>query len=189
MAAHECGLAGLLQLVRVDVATLRPHAQVISHNPLGKIPTLVLEDGSAYFDSSVICEWFHCQNPDAGLFPDDGIARLIALRRQALGNGLMDILVIGRAEALRPDGTRSDAHVSTYRRKRWDVLAALEAEAGSIAADAFSIGHITIGCALSYLDFRYADEDWRAEAPHLAAWHKTFCLRPSAEQTAFADNY
>jgi glutathione S-transferase len=189
VAAHEAGLAEQIQLKRADVATVRPHPEVSGFNPLGKIPTLVLEDGGALFDSGLICEYFHQLRPEAGLFPGDPAGRLVTLRRQVLGNGLMDVLVVGWAERMRPDGTRSDAHVAAYRRKFLAIADALEAEAPELHGGSFSIGHIAIGGALDYADFRFADIAWREDRPQLARWQAAFAARPSVRATAHSDEY
>jgi glutathione S-transferase len=68
------------------------------------------------------------------------------------------------------------------------VLDSLEREADALAASAFDIGHIAIGCALSYLDFRFAEEDWRKGHPRLAIWHAVFAARPSVEATLPVDD-
>jgi glutathione S-transferase len=68
------------------------------------------------------------------------------------------------------------------------VLAALENEAGDLAASPFGIGHIAIGCALSYLDFRFAHEDWRTDHPRIAGWHRDFCAHASVRATEPVDD-
>ena len=75
-----------------------------------------------------------------------------------------------------------------FTTKRKATLAALEREAGDLAASPFTIGHIAIGCALSYLDFRFGHEDWRAAHPHIADWHRQFAARPSVRATEPVDD-
>jgi glutathione S-transferase len=187
--AHEAGLAARIRLVRVDVAIVRPHAEVSKLNPLGKIPTLVLEDGRVLFDSGVICEYFHIARPEAELFPDGSESRVAALRWQALGDGLMDVLVGGRAERLRPDGTRSDPHVAAYDRKFLNIVNALESEAAQLGNERFSVGHIAIGCALDYADFRSNGVDWREGRPRMTQWQESFLARSSVRATSYSDEY
>jgi glutathione S-transferase len=189
VVAHEFGLVDRLELVRVDVATVRASPQISALNPLGKIPVLILEDGATLYDSGVICEYFSTLNEVPFLFPRDPSARILALRRQALGNGMMDVLVVGRAEAKRPDGSRSLVHVEAYDRKLGDILASLEGEAERLTRDAFSIGHIAIGCALDYMNFRYAGREWRTTHPTLGRWHDGFLERRSVRETAHAEVY
>ena len=113
--------------------------------------------------------------------------RIDALRRHALGNGFLDLLVLRRNERDRPDGARSEPHLAAFAVKTDATLAALEREADSFAAMPFDIGHVAIGCGLSYFDFRFADIEWRRAHPRLAAWHATFSARPSAIATQFVD--
>jgi glutathione S-transferase len=68
------------------------------------------------------------------------------------------------------------------------VLKSLDQEAENLGATPFGIGHIAIGCALSYLDFRYADEDWRKGHPGIANWHAAFAARPSVRATEPVDD-
>jgi glutathione S-transferase len=189
VVAHEVGAQDLLTLLRKDVAILKPDDEVIAANPLGKIPVLILEDGTALFDSSVICEFLDGLGEQPFLFPTERAARSVALRRQATGNGLMDLMIIGRAERMRPDGSRSDPHVAAYHRKISTTLDRLENEAETLALDAFSIGALTIGCALSYADFRFSDIGWRTTRPKLARWYDGFAARPSVRATEHSDVY
>jgi glutathione S-transferase len=181
IAAHETGLVERLTCVRTVVAMTAPNAALLPDNPLSKIPTLVLDDGSALYDSGVICEYLDTLHEGVKLFPADPKARWIALRRHALGSGLLDLLILWRNERERPQS--SQPHLDAYGVKYKAALNALEKETGAITATPFGIGHIGIGCALSYADFRFAGLDWRAEHPQLAAWHKSFSQRPSARAT------
>jgi glutathione S-transferase len=186
IVAHEVGLAARLQCVRTVVATTKPHAELMKDNPLSKIPTLVLDDGVILYDSRVICEYLDCLHDGPRLFPAEPEARFTALRRQALGDGFLDFLLLWRNE--RERAHPSDAHLASYAVKRQATLAALEREAPALAASTFSIGHIAIGCALSYLDFRFAGEDWRGGHPALARWHAAFAARPSVRATEPIDD-
>jgi len=188
IAAHELGLADRLDCVRTVVATTRPHAPLMEENPLSKIPTLVLDDGTVLYDSPVICEYLDQLHDGPKLIPAAQPARMTALRRQALGDGFLDFLLLWRNERERPTEHQSQVHLSTYAEKRKAILLGLDKEAGELAATPFSIGHIAIGCALSYLDFRFAAEDWRGGHPRIAAWHATFAARPSVRATDPVDD-
>jgi glutathione S-transferase len=194
VAAYEVDVRDQLTLVRKDIAILKPDGEVIAANPLGKIPVLVLDDGTTFFDSSVICEFLDGLTETPRLFPIARPDRLKAMRWQALGNGLMDLMVIGRAERKRPDGSRSDPHIAAYQRKMMTVLDGLENEAEEISRAAFTIGSLTIGCALSYADFRSAEiglteVSWRNSRPKLAQWHDGFRKRASVQATEHSDVY
>jgi glutathione S-transferase len=91
-----------------------------------------------------------------------------------------------RDERLRPNP--SDVHQASAAVRKAAVLDSLDREAAALSAAPFGIGHIAIGCALSYLDFRYADEDWRKSHPRIAGWHATFAARPSVRATEPVDD-
>jgi glutathione S-transferase len=133
----------------------------------------------------VICEYLDGLGGAPRLFPAAGPARIEALRRHALGNGAMDFLLLWRGELARPapDQRILDGFVA----KQAAVLAALEAEAAALSAGAFDIGRVAIGCALSYLDFRWPEAGWRPAHPGLAAWHAGFAARPSVRATEHVD--
>jgi len=186
IVAHEAGLADRLTLVRTVAATTKPHPELMRDNPLSKIPTLVLDDGTVLYDSPVICEYLDRMHAGPKLFPPDGAARMTALRRQALGDGFLDFLLLWRDERARAQP--SDAHLASYAAKLKSTLAAIDREVDNLAASAFSIGHIALGCALGYLDFRFAAEDWRGDHPRLARWHADFGARPSVQATEPVDD-
>ena len=188
IVAHEIGIAGRLERVRTMAATTKPNAELMVDNPLSKLPTLVLDDGTALYDSPVICEYFDTMHDGPKLLPAESGARMTALRRQALGDGMLDFLVLWRNENMRAAEHRSEPHVKSFSVRRDSVLAALEKEAAALEASAYSIGHIALGVALSYLDFRFADYHWRKNHPRIAAWHKTFAARPAVQATEPVDD-
>jgi len=187
IAAHELGLAGRIETVRTVVRMGMPHAGLLRDNPLSKIPTLVLEDGRVLFDSLTIIEYLDAQAGGGRLFPA-GPARWDALTRHALGNGLLDLLVLWRNERDKPPAAQTTEWMSSFTVRTEASLDHLEREAPHLGGSSFGIGHIAIGCALSYLDFRFADLSWRTGRPALAAWHKGFAARPSARATEAADD-
>jgi len=186
VVVHELGLAGRVTCVRTVAATTKPHAALMQDNPLSKIPTLVLDDGTVIYDSPVICEYLDSLDGAPKLHPIEPKARLVALRRQALGDGFLDMLVLLRDERMRAHP--SDGHKASAAARKAAVLNSLEHEAEALAATPFGIGHVAIGCALSYLDFRYADENWRQDQPRIANWHATFAARPSMRATEPIDD-
>lgn len=185
VTAHEAGLAGRIERIPTVVALTRTDAGVLARNPLGRIPTLVLEDGTALYDSVVICEYLDGLGGAPRLFPPAGPARIEALRRHALGSGLCEMLLLWRGERMRE--APSAEMLEGFALKHGTALAALEREAPALAASPFGIGHVAIGCALSYLDFRFGEMDWRAGRPALAAWHEGFRARPSVQATEHVD--
>jgi glutathione S-transferase len=186
VVAHELGLVDRIRCARTVAATSKPHAELMRDNPLSKIPTLVLDDGTVVYDSPVICEYLDGLSGAPKLHPAEPKARLVALRRQALGDGFLDLMVLLRDERMRANP--SDVHKASAAARKAAVLDSLEHEADAMAATQLSIGHIAIGCALSYLDFRYADEDWRKAHPRISRWHADFAARPSVRATEPVDD-
>ncbi|MDP3522907.1 MAG: glutathione S-transferase [Hydrogenophaga sp.] len=184
VCAHELDLLPQLELVRSVAAMLKPNERLMQDNPLSKIPTLVLDNGLALFDSGVICEYLD-DLAGGALFPKDPGTRWPALRWQALGNGLLDALILWRNERERdvPLAPLMDA----FALKTDACLQQLENETAALTDTPLSIGHIAIGCALGYIDYRFENLNWRASAPQLAAWHHGLCERPSFQATAPVD--
>lgn len=188
IAIHEMGLQDQVACVRTVVAPTRVHEELMDDNPLSKLPTLVLDDGSPIYDSRVICEYLDTRHDRVRLFPADWSERLIALRYQALGDGLMDLSLLWLIERQRGEGMQSDPLVIAFGRKVERVLERLERDIKVLTQRPFDIGHLTVGCALSYLDFRFANLGWRNGHPALAAWHATFVERPSVKANPVVDD-
>jgi glutathione S-transferase len=182
--AIETGLVGKIEKLDRRMTPVRPDPAIVRDNPLGKIPCLVTDDGAALYDSRVICEYLDGLHSGPKLFPTSGPARWSALRRQALGDGIMDAGVLTRYETfLRPEERRWPEWIDNQKLKFRRALDALEGEAETFG-ETVDIGTIAIGCALGYLDFRYASESWRANRPKLGAWFEHFGQRPSMARTA-----
>ena len=184
--AHETGLVDRLTCVRTVVAMKAPNAALLPDNPLSKIPTLVLDDGSPLYDSGVICEYLDTLHDQAKLFPAEGAARWAALRRQALGDGFLDFLLLWRHE--RERSPTSQTLLDAFALKYQATMKSLEQEAMALGRTPFGIGHIAIGCGLSYLDFRFPDLAWRDGYPQIATWHASFAQRPSAKATEVVED-
>jgi glutathione S-transferase len=182
VTAHELGLSDEIDLISVSLSPVSPHEGVRSCNPVGKIPTLITDDGATFYDSPVICEYLDARAGGNRIFPAVGAARWIALRRQALADGIMDAAVLTRyEEAVRPKELRWQEWVDGQRLKIRTALDALERES---LEGVFDIGTISIACALGYLDLRFASEAWREGRPRLAAWAAAIGKRPSIAATA-----
>lgn len=180
VCAHELGLVDRLELVRSVAAMLKPNPRLMVDNPLSKIPTLVLDDGFTLFDSVVICEYLD-DLAQGSLFPAEGADRWQALRWHALGDGLLDALILWRNERERdvPLTPLMDA----FELKTRSCLQLLDEEAMALTETTFSIGHVTIACALGYLDYRFDALGWRHVGPRLAAWFAEVRTRPSLLKT------
>ena len=180
ICVHELDLLPQIELIRSVAAMLKPNERLMHDNPLSKIPTLVRADGSTLFDSVVICEYLNAQ---AGglLFPPHGEDKWQALRWHALADGLLDALILWRNE-------REREHPLTALLEAFDVktratLRLLDDEASALSQAPFSIGQITVGCAVSYLDYRFDALGWRSLAPRLASWYAELAKRRSFQDT------
>jgi glutathione S-transferase len=180
--AHETGLADRITTVRTVVAMTNPNRDLLPENPIGKIPTLRLEDGSVLYDSGVICEYLDTLHGGPRLIPTEGPARWVELRRHALATGLLDILILWRNE--RDKAQPSQVLFDAFELKTRATLAALEREIDEVP---MGLARITLGILGSYLDFRFTDLDWRQGHPRLAAFHAEFEQRPSMRATQVVD--
>ena len=188
IAAHEMGLTDRIVTVRTIVGGTTPHAELMTLNPLGKIPTLELEDGTVIYDSPVVIEYLDTLHDGPKLYPAAWPGRLTALRRHALGQGILDAALALLSEGFRPAERRSEPHIALWTAKLRASVAALEREAEALTSSAFTVGHLAIGVALAYLDFRFAHLAWREGHPRLAAWHETFQARPSVGANPVVDD-
>ncbi|MBK7582620.1 MAG: glutathione S-transferase N-terminal domain-containing protein [Myxococcales bacterium] len=177
IAAIEVGVADRLEIV--DANPLADDGVVAGHNPLGKIPALVLDDRTLV-DSPLICAYLDSLHDGPKLHPD-GDWR--ALQLQALGDGMMDATVLRRLEMLRPESLRSAHWIARYEAAVQRTLSELTTHVGALR-DSVTIGSISVGCALWYLDRRYAELNWRDREPDLAAWFEVWSARPAATATA-----
>lgn len=181
--AIETGLADRIAVEIVSAAPNQPDLPIVRTNPLGKIPALVLEDGTALFDSRVIAEYLDTLHDGPRFHPASGPPRWAALRRQALADGATDAALLARYElALRPADRRWSDWVDGQMAKIRHALDALEAEIG--AQDGLAtIGDIATACLLGYLDIRFPDETWRAGRPNLTAFDARVAARASMVAT------
>jgi len=179
MVIIEKGLEDRIELVPTDAWS--PETDLPTDNPLGKVPTLLLEEGGALYDSPVICEYLDSLG-GATLFPPAGPARWTALKLQALGDGICDAAILRRLEGARPDGERSPKWMDRQRAAVERGVATLEAEFPTLSGP-LTIGTLTVLSALGYLDFRWSAEDWRPAAPQLARWFAEASARESFRAT------
>jgi glutathione S-transferase len=189
VVAYETGLEPRIERIPTAVAPTKRNDEVARENPLVKIPSLTTDDGLVIYDSSVICEYLDTLHTGSKLFPAAGKARWVALRQQALGDGILDAAILGRYESLRPKEFQWSEWMDAQLRKVRGALSALEmeCEAGELVkvpeGNVPTIGQLTIGCVLGYLDFRYASEAWRERHKRLAAWYQDFAERRAMQQT------
>jgi glutathione S-transferase len=182
VAAHELGLRGRIELAAAAAHPVNRDPTVVAQNPLGKIPTLVTDDGSVLYDSRVICEYLNAQ-AGGNLIPSHGPLRWRTLVEQSLADGIMDAAVLARYETfVRPEALRWADWTRGQLDKVVSGVDAIEARAADLG-DRVDLGTIAFGCALGYLDFRFASLRWRDARPKAAAWFEAFGARPSMQAT------
>jgi glutathione S-transferase len=182
VVALELGLAGRIEIIPGAANPITRDKNIVAKNPLGKVPTLVTDDGVSLYDSRVICEYLN-ELGQGKFIPTSGAARWQVLTEQALGDGILDAALLARYEnAMRPEALRWTEWTHGQLEKVHSGLAQIEAQAANWG-DAFDLGKITLGCALGYLDFRFPTLDWRAQYPQAATWFAKLNGRASMQAT------
>lgn len=180
---HETGLDGRIQKVRSITNMLIPNRPLMEFNPWSRIPTLVTDEGQVLFDSDVICEYLDTQHQGPKLHPQAPEWRWKCLRWRAFGSEMLDALILWRNERERPPERQLAMLIDAFTLKVNTGLQFLEREVDELKRAPFSVGHIAIGCALGYMDLRFADLEWQRRHPNLAGWQKEFKQRPSVQIT------
>jgi glutathione S-transferase len=181
IVAELCGFGGTLTLAGADTAD--PVDSLRAQNPLGKVPTLILDTGETIYDSRVICEYFDLLAGGGKVIPIEPAARIAALTLQSLGDGVNDAALLIRFETLRAEHLRDPNWIALQAGKVERALARLENQppSGPVA-----IGHIAVACALGYQDYRFGG-GWRATHPSLVSWLEGFSKEvPAFEATQIA---
>ena len=180
---HEAKATDRVTLVPAAGHPLEPGTMPVDRNPLGKIPALERPDGPTLYDSRVITRYLD-DLLAARLYP--AAPRLWdTLTIEATGDGMAESAVLMRYEVfVRPEPSRSPAWVEAQWAKIDRAMAALEDRWMSHLAGPVDMGHIAVGCALGYVDFRHGERDWRTAHPALAAWFAAFDARPAMQATA-----
>lgn len=159
-----------------------PDSHVPDANPLGKVPVLILEDGTTLFDSRVIVEYLDSVSPVSRLIPDSNRHRLLVKRWEALADGICDAAALVFLERKRPEIQQSHDWILRQQKK---VAQGLEEAAKELAekhwcdGNAYTLADIALGCALGYLTFRFPEVEWRSPFPNLAALADKLEKRPS----------
>ena len=181
IVAHELGLAGKIEMVDCAAHPIKRDKSIIAQNPLGQVPTLVTDDGMMIADSRVISAYLD-DLAGGKLNPADKKAKFRAEVDQVLADGILGAALLLRYETVvRPEALRWEDWIGGQWDKIGTTLAHFEAHAPGARVD---IGMISLAAALSYLDLRFADHDWRTKHPALAAWYAGFATRPSMIATA-----
>ena len=175
---REKGLTG-----RVEEVVADPYADdpdLLKANPIAQIPALIDDQGRAWADSPLICQWLDFQGSGPRLVPD-GEARWDVLRRESAADGVLELGVKWLLELRRPETERSAHWMNRWRE---GILRGLDAiEARSPAPEPFDLGVISLGCALTWLDFRHPGFDWKTGRPKLVALQAALETRPSFVET------
>jgi glutathione S-transferase len=185
--------------VRVVLAEKKVECQVVetspyeagnpvhAWNPLGKLPVLILDDGTHLFDSRVIVEYIDLVSPVSRLIPEPARQRIAVKKWEALADGVNDATATIVLERKRPANLQSHEWIARQRRKVDEGVAEFARELGDRAwcyGESFSLADIAVGCALGYLDLRLRELDWRDLNPNLAKLADKLGKRPSFTDTA-----
>jgi glutathione S-transferase len=163
-----------------------PDSPVPEYNPLGKVPTLVLDDGTSYFDSVVIVDYLDHKTPVARLIPQDNSHRALVRRWEALADGICDAAVAVVMEKRRALEKQDETIVERQTLKVTRGLQRMSEDMGQekwAAGDRFTLADIATGCTLGYIDLRMPELNWREKYPNLAHLYEQLMARPSFRDT------
>lgn len=160
--------------------------RVPDFNPLGKVPVLVLDDGTTLFDSRVIVEYLDTISPVHRLIPESGRQRIQVRRWEALADGMAEAAVLIFLERNRPETQRSPEWILRQEQKVFRGIEAMAEELGDktwCTGEFFNLADIAMGCALGYLDFRFPEIEWRRAHANLARLADKLSQHPSFKDT------
>lgn len=178
---HELGIAERIEIVPTvwphewATQTIQFDPDFIAANPVGRIPALIADDGTAIVESNLICRYL-VSKADGALIPKD--KDLPALRLWGLGDGALEAMIARRAETLRSDRARSENFVQKQKDRISRCFDAFD-PAFLDSHRELTMAHIVAGIACGYMDFRFPADDWRGKRPELARWYDQFARRPS----------
>lgn len=185
LVAQALGLDSAIERLPSAANPLKRDPRITAHNPLGKVPTLITDDGLALFESKLIVEYLCALAPNDEVLPSQGPRRWRLLRQQALADGVTEAAVALRYENVtRPEALRWAEWTAGLMAKVEASLQALQNEqCAPDARDVLDVGQLATVAALGYLDFRYADWNWRGRYPALAAAYAPILARPQVRAT------
>ena len=164
-----------------------PDTKINESNPLGKVPCLMMEDGSPMYDSRVIAEYLDTLTPVCKLLPPNGRDRANVKVWEALADGVLDAAVLVRLEkTLRPPEQQSQAWIDRQMAKVSAGLAVMSQDLGEspfCMGTHYTLADVAVGCALGWLAFRFPDIDWRGDYPNLARLYDKLSERQSFRDT------
>jgi glutathione S-transferase len=160
-----------------------PNSQVSRFNPLGRIPALILDDGTCVFDSPVIAEYADTLNDTPILIPrHDALARMRVRRGEALADGIMDSAIVVRNERMRPVEKQEQGNIDMHNLAVTRALAHVADQLGQrewCEGNSITLADLALVAALVYLDLRQPERDWRSAHPNLSAWFDRLSTRAS----------
>ena len=170
----------------VESSAWEPGNPVHAYNPLGKLPVLILDDGTHLYDSRVIVEYVDLVSPVSRLIPEPARQRIAVKKWEALADGVCDAAATIVIERRRPANLQSEEWIDRQRRKIAEGVGELARELGDRAwcyGESCSLADIATGCALGYLDLRHGELDWRDRYPNLARLAERLGKRASFADT------
>ncbi|MGB8813913.1 MAG: glutathione S-transferase [Paracoccaceae bacterium] len=179
---HETGMLDRVALIAATGTPVDPGSMPVDQNPLGKIPVLERDDGTALYDSRVICRYLDTLAGNK-LYP--AAPRLWeTLTLEATGDGIVDAGILMVYETrIRPEDKRFPEWIEGQWAKIDRALDAMESRWIDHLKGPLDMGQIAVACALAYVDYRHSARNWRSGRPHLAAWEAAFAARPSMQAT------
>lgn len=175
-----------IELELQEVVLADPACIVKNHNPLGKVPVLVLADGNSVYDSRVIVEYLDNHAPGTHLIPTDNSSKIWVRRWEALADGVCDAAVSAMLEGRKPLEQQSQANIDKQLDKVTRGLEVLNLDITKkkwCVNETFSLADIALGCTLGYLDLRYKHLNWQDKYVNLARHYSLLVKRPSFKLT------
>ena len=170
----------------VQVLLSEPDCHVQQHNPLGKIPVLVLDDGDSLYDSSVIVDYLDQRTPISHLIPQETKPKFQVKRWESLSDGICDAAVAVMLENRRPENLRDQAWIAKQMMKVGSGLEFLNVDLGAsefCVADKFSLADIALGCLIGYLNLRFVELDVAKNYANLDRHFQSMMARASFQET------
>lgn len=162
-----------------------PNSQIAKFNPLGRIPALILDDGTCVFDSPVIAEYADTLNDTPILIPrNEPMARMRVKRWEALADGIMDSSIVVRNERVRPSEKQEQGNIDMHNLAVTRALTHVAEQLGQrewCEGNSITLADLALVSALVYLDLRQPERDWRGAHPNLAAWFNRLSARQSVK--------
>ncbi|GAA6210932.1 MAG: glutathione S-transferase [Methyloligella sp.] len=160
--------------------------ELIAHNPMSRVPVMILTNGVAFYDSKLIVDYIESNMQGPKFVPEAGASRWFVLQAEAHADTMIDVAIRSMLERKRPAEKQMKEKIV---RDEIAVARGVGAAAKMIKGmDAqLNLGHIAIACAMAYVDFRLPHLKWRDRHPELSAWYQEMRLRASMQATAPED--